>query len=63
MRVHVYKHNDGGMSVLIEPSAGKGRPPVVLQGITAANVRERVLPELVAARAPKEPRRSKPPPG
>lgn len=56
MRVHVYKHPEGPMSVLIEPSPGKGRPPILLEGITPANVRGKVLPELAAVRAPKEPR-------
>lgn len=63
MRVHVYKHDDGDMSVLLEPSPGKGRPPVVLQGITSENVREKVLPQLAAMRAPKEPRVRQLPPG
>lgn len=56
MRVHVYKEPGDTVSVFIEPSPGKGRPPVLLQGITPANVRGKILPELVAMRAPREPR-------
>lgn len=56
MRVHIYKEPEGKVSVFIEPSPGKGRPPVLLQNLTPANVREKVLPVLMAARAPKEPR-------
>lgn len=63
MRVHVYKQDDGQMSVFLEPSLGKGRSPVVFADITAANVKERILPAIVSMRAPKVPRRMLPPVG
>lgn len=56
MRIHVYKQDDGGMSVLVEPSPGKGRPPVVITDITIWNAREKILPAVVAMRAPRVPR-------
>lgn len=56
MRVHVYKHDEGRMVAVIEPTPGKGRPPVLVPGITTENVREKVLPEIVAMRAPRVPR-------
>lgn len=50
MRVTVYKHADGVLAVFVEPSRGSGRPPILLDGVTAANVRERVEPVIRAAR-------------
>lgn len=56
VRVHVYKCDDGTMSAMIEPSIGKGKPPVLVPGITTKNAAERILPAVVAMRAPREPR-------
>lgn len=53
MRVHVYKAIDGELSVLVQPSPGKGRPPVLLAGITSENVVEQVLPIVQELRKPK----------
>lgn len=50
MRVTVYKRADGALAVFVEPSRGSGKPPVLLDGITAENVRARVLPVVTAMR-------------
>ena len=56
MRVHIYKDDKGDLSALVEPSPGKGRAPVLLQGITAGNVVREVLPVVQGLRGPKKPR-------
>lgn len=53
MRIHVYKDPEGNLSVLVEPSVGKGKPPVLLHDITAETVAERVLPVVETMRLPK----------
>ena len=59
MRVHVYKDDEGNLSVFVEPSPGKGRAPVLLRGVTAENVVEQLLPVIEAARKPKASRASR----
>lgn len=54
MKVSVYKAEDGSMSVLVQASPGKGRPPVVLMGITPENVVAETLPVVEGMRRPKE---------
>lgn len=44
MRVSVYKGDLGALSVLVEPSPGRGRVPVLLQGITEKTVVQAVGP-------------------
>ena len=56
MRVHIYKDDAGDLSAFVEPSPGKGRPPILLQGITAENVIEKVLPAIETLRQPRAPR-------
>lgn len=56
MRVHVYKDDKGNLSALIEPSPGRGRAPVLLQGITEENVVREVLPVVEGLRGPRLPR-------
>lgn len=53
MRVSVYKADDGILSVMVEASPGKGRPPVVMGVITPENVVEKVLPLVTAMRRPR----------
>ncbi|GAH45695.1 unnamed protein product [marine sediment metagenome] len=53
MKVSVYKLNEGGMSVLIQSTPGKGRSPVLLCGITPDNVVDQVLPVVRQMRRPK----------
>ena len=56
MRVRVYKTDEGELIALITPSPGKGKPPVLIRGITSTNVIDKVLPEVLAMRAPRSPR-------
>lgn len=56
MRVHIYKAADDTLSVFVQPSPGKGRPPVLLAGITSENVVQEVLPVVQELRKPKLPR-------
>lgn len=53
MKVSVYKDAKGELSALIQASPGKGRPPMLLRGITLENVKSRVLPVVEAMRKPK----------
>lgn len=53
MRVRVYKNEDGTTDVLVEASLGKGRPPVLLKGVTPENIKTQVLPVVTAMRRPK----------
>ena len=53
MRIHIYKEEEGRMSVLVEPSPGRGQPPVLLQNITEANVVGEVRPVVDALRRPR----------
>lgn len=53
MKVSVYKLEDGGVSVLVQASPGKGRSPVMVDGVTKANIREKVLPVITQLRAPR----------
>lgn len=53
MKVSVYKGEGGVMDVLVEASIGKGRPPLLIQGITQENVIDKVLPVVNAMRRPK----------
>lgn len=59
MRVHVYKDAKGNLSAMVEPAPGKGKIPVVVQGITAENVVEVIAPILEEMRRPKAPRSSR----
>ena len=52
MRVHIYKRDEGQLTVMVEPTHGKGLPPVLLENVTAENVAEVVGPVIAAARAP-----------
>ena len=60
MKISIYKGREGVLSALVQASVGKGRPPVVLQGITRENVREKILPLVVKMRQPKEAEQTKP---
>lgn len=53
MRIHIYKDEAEDLSVLVEPSPGKGRHPVYLPRVTAADVVALVLPVVEKMRAPK----------
>ena len=53
MRVHVYKSEAGELSAFVEPSPGKGRPPVFLKGITPENVVKELLPVITEMRRPR----------
>ncbi len=53
MRVRIYKLEDGRLDALVEASVGKGRAPVLLQGITPENVVAEVGPVIEAMRRPK----------
>ena len=53
MKVSVYAREDGLMDVLLQASAGKGLPPVLVQGVTADNTVEKVGPAIDAMRRPK----------
>lgn len=61
MRIHIFKRADGSLSVMLEPSIGKGLAPVLLQDITPDNVTEKVLPEVEKMRLPRAPRQAGPP--
>jgi len=52
MRVTVYKDTGKGQSIMVEPSLGSGKAPVVMQGVTKANLRENLLPVLAGLRRP-----------
>lgn len=58
MRVHVYKGDESTHQVFVEPSPGKGRPPVLLRGVTSENVVALVSPAVEAMRKPREPRKT-----
>lgn len=53
MRIHIYKHPDGTMSGFVEPSLGKGKPPVFVQTLTAENVVAEILPVVQEMRRPR----------
>lgn len=53
MKVSVYKGPEGKLSVLVQASPGKGRPPVVIPEVTLQNIQEKVLPLVEAMRKPK----------
>lgn len=53
VKVSVYKLEQGELAVLVQASPGKGRAPVLLQGITAENIVEKTLPVVVAMRKQK----------
>lgn len=53
MRVSVYKLEDGGLAVLVQSSPGKGRPPVMIGGVTLGNLTAKVLPVVKQLRKPK----------
>ncbi len=53
MKVHVYQVDEGSFSVLVIPSLGKGRAPVLLQNVTSENLVAGVLPVIEDARRPK----------
>lgn len=56
MRVRVYKDPDGNLTALVTASPGHGKPPVVVGGITAENVVDKITPVLEALRGRKLPR-------
>ncbi len=53
MRVSVYLLADGTMDALVIATPGKGRAPVLLKGVTPANVVAAVLPVVEGMRLPK----------
>lgn len=56
MRIHIYKDGNGRLSAFIEPSLGKGLSPILLEGVTAKNIAEKVLPVVELMRKPRAPR-------
>lgn len=54
MRVYVYAMEDGSMDVLVEPSIGKGRSPVLLKAVTREDIVARVGPLVDKMRGPRE---------
>lgn len=52
MRVSVYKADDGRLSIWVEPSLGRGLPPVLLRNVTEKNVKEALLPVVERLRRP-----------
>lgn len=52
MKVRVYPEEGGTFSVLIEPSIGRGLPPVLLQGLTKADLKGKVSTEIIRLRRP-----------
>ena len=50
MRVTVYQPVAGLLRVLVEPTLGAGKPPVLLSGVRQGTFRDQVLPVLEAAR-------------
>lgn len=57
MLVSVYKLEGGGMTVLVRSSPGKGRAPILVEGVTLENIVEKVSPAVVELRGPKALRR------
>lgn len=53
MKVSVYLGPGGALSVLVQPSPGKGRPPVMIPGVTLENLTSKVSPVVEAMRKPK----------
>lgn len=53
MKVSVYKVLGGGFSILAQAAPGKGRPPVLLQGITPGNVSAKTLQVVTQMRRPR----------
>lgn len=53
MKVSVYRDLEGGLSVLVEATPGKGRAPVLLRPVALENIAEQVAPVIVAMRRPK----------
>lgn len=63
MRVHIYKNQDGTLTGFIEPSSGKGKPPVLVQALTPENAEAKILPAVQEMRSPRLPRGSDQPLG
>lgn len=53
MRVIIYRDDEGRMTAFVQPSPGKGRSPVYLDGITLESVVDLVLPVVMGLRRPK----------
>lgn len=53
MRVSVYLVVDEDYQVLVESTPGKGRAPVLIQGVTRQNVVDRVRPVIDQLRRPR----------
>lgn len=60
MRVRVFIGKEGILSVLVEPSRGKGLVPVVIQDVKLGEVVEKVGPTISAMRGEKFPIPSEP---
>ncbi len=55
MKVSVYNEKGGTQAVLVEPSPGRGLPPVMVQGLNHQDLRSAVLAEVTRLRHPKWP--------
>lgn len=44
MRVYVYKHENGTQSVLVEPTLGSGKTPILIHKVTRETIVGLVLP-------------------
>lgn len=56
MKVSVYKEEGGTLALLVQASPGKGRVPVLVQGVVLEDVKATTLPLIEAMRAPKKPK-------
>lgn len=52
VKVYVYKLENGRRDVLVEPTLGNGKAPVLLKEVTSEDILDRVLPVIVEARRP-----------
>lgn len=52
MRVLVYKAKEGKQDVLVQPSLGQGKPPVLLKGLTRENLKQEVAKAVADATPP-----------
>lgn len=53
MKVSVYKEEGGTMAVLLQASPGKGRPPVLMQGVAPEDVGTLIEPLIPQMRSPR----------
>lgn len=56
MKVSVYKEEGGAFSVLVQASPGKGRPPVLVVGVTAEEAKAEAVLLVDAMRGPRPPK-------